>query len=302
MRTEDLRVFFQIAETGSLTSAATALGIPKSTVSRRLSRLEDELHAQLVLRTPRAVQLTEMGQLLHRQGAPALACLDDVRRVVQERSEAPRGPLRLSVPNDLATAHVGGLIGGFVDAYPEVDVLLDASNAFIDLISQGFDVALRIHAGPLASVSSLRARKLVALQRALYAAPSYLERSASLRRPDDLRRHACLTVAAHARSWELQKVRGQGQVRVALTPRIVSSDHHSIRQAAEAGVGIATLPTFLGEVGVCDARLVRVLPGWSLGASTLSAVWPTTHHTSPRVRAFVDAAADYFSPPPWARR
>lgn len=301
MRTEDLRAFFQIATTGSLTAAATALGVPKSTISRRLSRLEDDLQAQLVLRTSRAVQLTEMGQLLHRQGAPALASLDDVRRAVQERTESPKGPLRLSAPNDLAAAHLGPLLGNFITEYPEVEITLDASNTFVDLITQGFDVALRIHATPLTSVTSLRTRKLVALSRGLYASPAYLERRGRPRRPKDLEKHACLTMAANARHWVINKVRGEGSQDVRLAPSLVSSDHHTLKQAAEAGAGIANLPTFLGEVGVCDETLVRVLPGWAMDASTLSALWPTTHHTSPRIRAFVDAAAAYFKPPPWAR-
>lgn len=302
VRTEDLRAFFQIAATGSLTAAATALGVPKSTISRRLSRLEDDLQAQLVLRTSRAVQLTEMGQLLHRRGAPALASLDDARRAVQERTESPKGPLRVSAPNDLAAAHLGGLLGDFIKAHPEVDVTLDASNEFVDLISQGFDVALRIHASPLTSVTSLRARKLVALARGLYASPDYLERRGRPRRPSDLEKHACLTIAANARHWVMSKVRGEGSQDVLLSPSLVSSDHHTLEQAAESGAGIANLPTFLGEVGVCNETLVRVLPGWAMDASTLSALWPTTHHTSPRIRAFVDAAAAYFKPPPWVRK
>lgn len=301
VRTEDLRAFFQIAETGSLTAASTALGVPKSTVSRRLSRLEDDLQAQLVLRTPRAMQLTELGQLLHRQGSPALASLDEVRRAVRERGDAPTGPLRISAPNDLATSHLGALLGDFMVEYPEVDITLEASNGFVDLIGHGFDVALRIHLLPLASVSSLRTRRLVALARGLYASPQYLEQHGTPRRPEDLQKHACLTMAAHARHWELQRVRGEGQRTLDVSPRFLSSDHHSLRQAAEVGSGIATLPTFLGEVGVCDETLVRVLPGWSLGTSTLSALWPTTHHTSPRIRAFVDAAAAFFNPAPWVR-
>jgi len=301
VRTEDLRAFFQIAETGSLTAASAALGVPKSTVSRRLSRLEDDVQAQLVLRTPRAVQLTEMGQLLHRQGSPVLASLDDVRRAVRERGDAPAGPLRVSAPNDLATSHLGALLGEFVIEYPEVDVILEASNAFVDLIGHGFDVALRIHVLPLTSVSSLRTRRLVTLARALYASPAYLERHGNPRRPEDLHRHACLTMAAHARHWDLQRVRGKERRTLEVSPRVLSSDHHSLRQTAEAGAGIATLPTFLGEVGVGNKTLVRVLPGWSMGVSTLSALWPTTHHTSPRIRAFVDAAAAFFNPAPWVR-
>jgi DNA-binding transcriptional LysR family regulator len=142
MRTEDLRAFFQIAETGSLTKAANVLDVPKSTISRRLSRLEEELNAQLVLRTSRAVQLTEVGQQLHLQGAPALAYLDDVQRAVRDRGEDPVGPLHVSAPADLAASHLGALCGDFVLAHSQVQLTLSTTNEFVDLINQGVDVAL----------------------------------------------------------------------------------------------------------------------------------------------------------------
>ena len=100
----------------------------------------------------------------------------------------------------------------------------------------------------------------------------------------------------------MERMRGEGRATITIAPRLLSFDHHLLRDAAEQDAGIAVLPAFLGEVGVCDETLVRVLPGWSMGGSALSAVWPTTHHTSPRIRAFVDAAATYFKPPPWASR
>jgi DNA-binding transcriptional LysR family regulator len=306
MRTEDLRAFFQIAKTGSLTAASAALGVPKSTVSRRLTRLEEELDAQLVLRTSRSVHLTELGQTLHRQGAPALAYLDEVQRAVRERGETPAGPLRVSAPPDLAAAHLGAMFAEFVIEYPEVDLTLVSTGEFVDLISQGIDLALRIHIRPLSSVTSLRARRLAAVERGLYASPSYLEQKGRPRRPEDLRRHSCLSMAAQPYRWELTRRPGRGgggggrAVSIEVNPRLRSNDHHALKDAAERGAGVAVVPAFLGDVGVNRGTLVRVLPGWSMGASTLSAVWPATLHTSPRIRAFVDAAAAYFAPPPWS--
>jgi DNA-binding transcriptional LysR family regulator len=301
VRTEDLRAFFEIAESGSFTAAARALGIPKSTLSRRLSRLEDELHTQLVLRTSRSVQLTETGLRLHRDGGPALARLDAVQRSLEDGNDTPTGTLRISAAKDLAAAHLGPLLGQFSREHPGVALSLETSNAFVDVIARGIDVALRIHAAPLASVSSLKTRKLASLDRGLYAAPDYLEHHGRPRKPQDLEAHGCLTMTAYARHWHVRRVRGQGEIAVSLSPRLVSDDHHSLRHAAEEGAGIAALPTFLGEHGVCRGTLTRVLPNWSMGASTLSALWPVTHHPSPRVRAFVAAAATYFKPPPWAR-
>lgn len=293
-------MFFHVAETGSLTAASAALGLPKSTVSRRLSRLEDELETQLLLRTPRAVQLTELGQILHRQGAPALAYLDDVRRALQEHADVPAGPLRVAAPPDLAASQLGALLSEFVVDCPEVEVNLVTAGEFVDLITQGFDVALRIHAAPLSSVTSLRVRRLAKLDRGLYAAPTYLAEHGRPRGPDDLQRHACLTMVVHAKSWTLTRVRGGTTKTVPIASRLVSDDPLTLRNAAEHGAGIAPLPTYLGDSGVRRGTLVRLMPGWSMGSATLSIVWPATHHTSPRIRAFVDAAAAHFRRPPWA--
>ena len=114
---------------------------------------------------------------------------------VQERSGAPAGPLRISAPTDLSTAHLGPLLGQFVIDHPQVDVTLETSNTFVDLIAEGFDVALRVHAAPLPSVTSMRARRLATLDRGLYASPGYLGQHGRPRRPDELNRHACLTMA-----------------------------------------------------------------------------------------------------------
>ena len=121
---EEILVFVRVVDAHSISGAAVQLNMPKSTVSRRLSRLEEELEAQLVLRTPRALQLTELGQLLHARATPVLAHLDDVERSLRERGETPAGPLRVSAPPDLATAHLGPLLGTFSLDHPRVELRL----------------------------------------------------------------------------------------------------------------------------------------------------------------------------------
>ena len=301
MRTEDLRAFLQIAETGSLTAASRVLSVPKSTLSRRLGRLEEELDAQLLLRTSRAVTLTDVGRLLHRQGTSALAHLEEVERALLERGDEPVGPLRVSAPLDLAVSDLGEIIAKLLKDYPRVDVQLVATNQFVDLIAQGVDVALRIHLQPLPSVTSLRTRRLATIDGGLYASPTYLQARGRPRRPTELRRHACLSMVARPNRWEFTQRRSGAIHSVEFTPRFRSDDNHTLRDAAERGVGIADLPTFLGEPAVRRGTLVRVMTGWSTGTGTLSAVWPATHHTSPRIRAFLDGVAKHFDPPPWKR-
>ncbi|MCA9719115.1 MAG: LysR family transcriptional regulator [Myxococcales bacterium] len=296
MRTEDLRALFTVVETGSLTAAARRLKIPKSTLGRRLNRLEDELDAQLVIRTPRRTQITELGRRLHAQGEPLLAELDDLRQRVLDRPAAPSGELRVSAPEDLATALMGGLCGRFLLDFPKVQVVLVASNAAVNLLADGFDVALRIHLGALADATSVRTRRLGAVEVGLFAAPRYLEGRARPRAPADLSRHALLSMDAVLPSWRLHRARDDASAQLVVRAAMRSNDHHALRDAALAGAGIASLPGFLCSEALAAGALVRVLPTWTLQTSaTLSLLWPATRHVSPRVRAFIDAAVAFFA-------
>lgn len=301
MRTEDLRAFFSIVDGGSLTSAATALGVPKSTIGRRLARLEEELGAELVLRTSRSVQITETGRMLHRQGLPALAHLDEVKRAVVDQSEQPRGPLRVSAAADIASTYLGPMAGAFIARYPEVQLSLTVSDTLVDLVRDGIDVALRLHMNPLPSSTSLRARRLCRVETGLFAAPSYLEVHGRPPTPAGLEGHRCLSMSASPRRWVLHHARSKKSVTPRIEPALISNDQLLLRDAACEGAGIAEMPSFISAEAVRAGRLQRVLPGWSTFVATLSALWPATQYTSPRVRAFVDAAVGYFNPPPWER-
>lgn len=299
MRTEDLEAFFAVVETGSLTSAAKTLSLPKSTISRRLARLESDLGATLLLRTPRSIQITETGELLHRQGSPALSYLDEVERMVLDRAAEPSGLLRVSAPPDLAGVHLGALCARFGRRYPEVRLSIVATGTFSSLISDGYDVALRIHTDALDSVASLRVRRLARVEVALYAAPSYVEQEGLPRNPRQLAQHTLLGMAAFPGSWTLTHVRRGTTFEITEQPNLVSNDHLLLRDAALAGAGVAALPSFVAEPRVRQGHLRRVLPAWAVQTAVLSAVWPTTHHTSPRVRAFLDETARFFDRPTW---
>ncbi len=301
MHTEDLKAFFTVVETGSLTSAAKTLSLPKSTISRRLARLESDLGATLLMRTPRSIQITETGELLHRQGSPALSYLDEVERMVLDRAAEPSGPLRVSAPPDLAAVHLGPLCASFVRTCPKVRLSVVATSTFTYLISDGYDIALRIHVDSLDSVASLRARKLARVEVALYAAPSYVEQQGVPRTPRQLCEHALLGMAVFPKSWKLTHARKGTTTEVAEHPNLVTNDHILLRDAALAGAGVAVLPSFVAEPHVRQGHLQRVLPSWAVQTAELSAVWPATLHTSPRVRAFVDETVKFFDPPPWKR-
>lgn len=300
MHTEDLRAFFAIVDKGSLTAAARALGVPKSTIGRRLSRLEEDLDAQLVIRTPRRTQITDLGLRLHRGGEPVLAILDELRRDLRDEGTEPKGQLRISAPEDLATAYMGRLCGRFLLRYPRVDLQLVGSNLSVELLADGFDVALRIHFGTLPDAASLKARRLGTIDVGPHASPAYLAEHGEPRRPEDLARHRCLSMTAVGPAWSLHHARSGRAVKVEIDTAMASNDHHALRDAACEGAGIAAIPSFLSAEAVADGRLVRVLPAWSLQTATLSMLWPATRHLSPRVRAFVDVAASFFAASPLA--
>ena len=301
MRTEDLEAFFAIVEQGSLTAAARQLGVPKSTISRRLSRLEEELAMQLVLRTPRSTQISDLGRQLYRSGQPLLADLDEIARELRDQGGEPVGPLRVSAPEDLTTALMGRLCGRVLLRYPGLEVRMFAANHAVDLLADGIDVAVRIHLTPLADVHSLKVRRLGEVDIGLFAAPRYLEEHPRLRRPEQLPRHRCLTMASLGPAWSLRDARSGREAAVRVTPAMLSNDHHALRDAACEGAGITVAPAFLCAEAVAAGRLVRVLPRWSIGTATLSLLWPATRLRSPRIRAFVELAAEFFAEEEWVR-
>ncbi len=164
----------------------------------------------------------------------------------------------------------------------------------VDVLADGYDVVFRVHFAPLPAVASLKARRLGTIDVGLYAAPPYVQAHGQPRRPEDLRRHRCLSMSSLGPAWVLTTA-GDGRVaKVEIDPALWSTDNHALRDAACEGAGIAVLPSFLAAEPVADGRLVRVLPGWCLQTATLSMLWPATHHASPRVRAFLDLAVDLF--------
>lgn len=293
MNTSDLRAFHAVVELGTLSGAAAMLEVPKSTIGRRLSRLEAELDLQLVIRTPRKITITSVGMRLHRMSLPVLAELDEVKSALLDEAEQPKGDLRIAVPEDVATVWMGELCGRVIHKHPKLRIQLVASTEPVNLLADGYDVALRIHIGSLADVTSIKARPLCKVDVGLYASPSYVEQHTRIRRPHDLGSHACLSMASLGPTWTLHKSRDEQAIKP--NRALTSNDHHAIREAACAGAGVAVLPSFLCTRELAEKRLVRVLKSWSIREARLSLLWPNTRYLSPRTRVFLDEAIDFFS-------
>lgn len=289
MNLSDLKSFALVAEHGSFSAAARVLGVPKSTVSRRVGRLEDALGVPLVARRARAVGLTDDGRRLHMRSAAALQELSDVGRELIERSEAPRGTLRITAAADAAQ---GGFFTAVIAAYrarhPEVRVELELTNRMVDLVEEGFDAAFRPSAELQRHGGALMGRKLAEALGGLWGAPDYLARRGRPEQPDDLHQHDIVGhPALFRRALQLQ---GEHSTEaVDLSAAVLVNSFAVVRQAIAAGLGIGIVPT----IGHALPGAERVLPQWSFRQTILWLVWPAARHASPRLRAFVDLVSEF---------
>jgi len=282
-----LAVFVAVAERGSFVGASRTLGLPTSTVSRHVADLERRLGVRLLHRTTRRVSLTDEGRALLERSAGPLADLEQAAAAVHERGTVPRGRLRLTASALFATEALAPWIPGFLAAHPEVEVELDATDRTVDLVAEGYDLAFRV--GPLAD-SSLIARHLGSVGYLTAASPAYLERHGEPVMPHELKGHRCIRVrlTSAAVVWEYDTPAGRVQVEVG-GPITVNSIPVARRLAVE-GVGVCHLPAMALSGDVAEARLRPILGAWQARPRELYAVYPTSRHLAPKVRAFLDHA------------
>lgn len=285
MDLNEIAVFIRIVDKQSLTGAARALGLPKSTISRKLSSLEERLGARLVERTPRHVRLTEAGTVFYDRCAGLVAGIAAAEGEIARLTSAPRGRLRVSAGFDVGVSVLGPLVQEFLQRAPQVSVELTLTDRPVDVVAEGFDLAIRI--GPVRD-ANLVVRKLGAGSGVLCASPSYLTHRGAPEQPEDLARHACIVFSSppHSAAWSLTSDRGPVTVRVD-GPLTVNSLTLA-RDAAVAGLGIARLPSFVCWSELGAGRLQRVLAAWSTEERSVHAVLPSGKHMSTKVRAFLD--------------
>ena len=286
MDLNEIVVFAKVVETRSFTAAAQQLGLPKSTVSRKVSQLEERLAARLIQRTTRKLSLTEIGQAYYERCQRIVSDIALAEQLVTDMQSTPRGLLRVTAPVDLGGFRLGELTSRFLCAHPDLHVHLDLTDRVVDLVDEGYDLALRF--GPLGE-SSLIARRMYAMTMRLYASEKYLSRKSVPREPDDLADHDVLAFLPNTRlsTWVLN---GPGGASTELTPsaRLSSNNLLAIRQAVAGGGGIAFLPDFVLGDHVADGTLVPVLPEWHSSAVELFVVYPSVRNLSPKVRVFID--------------
>jgi DNA-binding transcriptional LysR family regulator len=276
-----LTLFEAVARTASFSAAARELGMPKSSASRGVARLEDALGVQLLFRTTRQVSLTAAGTALYDRVTPLLASLTGALGELPEREEAPRGTLRITAPVDLGVLFLAEVVTRYTARYPAVSVEVSLTGRVVDLVKEGFDVALRVSARLADSTLVVRRAAPVTLRH--FASPLYLARRGTPRAEADLAGHDLVVFRGGP---DRLRVGAPRPAVAGAPPRIVCDDFLFARDAVRAGAGIGLLPAFLAEADVVAGRLVRVLPRLERPAGHLHLVTPAAKHVPRKVTAF----------------
>lgn len=290
---EGLPVFVRAARDGSFSAAARALGLTPSAVSKQIGRLEDQLAVRLFNRTTRRLSLTEEGAAFFERASRILADLDDAAAAVSSLHTAARGRLRVTMPTAFGVIHLLPALPDFLARHPELTLEIDLNDRFVNMMEEGFDLALRV--GDLED-SSLIGRRIAANRRVLAAAPSYLAARPPLSRPEDLQQHNCLiyTYRAQRNDWRLTNADGDETV-VTVNGRLETNNPMMLRAAALAGLGIVLLPLWIIGPDIKAGRLQRILTDYHWPDSAIQAVYPPGRHLSARVRTFVDFLVEQFA-------
>lgn len=293
----DILLFTKLVETKSFTAAADQLGIPKSKVSRRLSQLEDALGVRLVQRTTRQFSLTDIGAAYYKRCAAIVGQITDANQFVTDQQVEPRGRLRITMPADLGSRYLGQVLARFLAEQPEVKLEVRVTDRVVDLIEEGFDLAIRVG---LLSESKLATIELCTITVILCASPAYLARHGSPELIEDLDRHQhvlWLPIGFHS----LRLTNGISTHEMMPPSRLLSDHYALVRDALIAGSGIGAMTDFSVRKEIASGQLVQVLPSWSAGKLPVSAVFPARHNAPPRLTKFVEHLRREFDPPPWER-
>jgi DNA-binding transcriptional LysR family regulator len=296
-RFENMDTFVRVVETGSINGAADRLGVAKSAVSRRLKELEEHLGVELFHRTTRRMNLTDTGRAFYHQ---CVRILEDVLEAELATSQAHgtlQGGLKVALPASFGVMHVSPAINEFLHLHPQIEFDLDFNDRQVDLMQEGFDLAIRIASLP---DSSLIARRLAPIVHVLCASPDYLKKHGTPHKPEDLFNHQCLaySLVHDSKTWEFTDENNH-QSKIAITPHIKASAGEFLRDAAVNGHGIVYLPTFIVYEEIENGALVPLLNGHHSTQIDAYAVYPQTRHLSQRVRAFVDFLVKRFEGIPY---
>jgi len=282
----DLQFFVQAVENGSFAAAARRLGVPKSTVSKRVGELEARLGARLIHRTSRSFSLTDLGRDFFEHARASVIEAENAENIVRTRLGEPSGTVRLTTSVPTAQFTLAPLLDALSERYPKLLLSLHVTDRFVDIVQEGFDIAIRSHQQPLPD-SALVQRRLAVHDFHVVAAPAYLEKHGTPERPENLGDHRAIVSNPAETTWRLRGAGGAVED-VPVQPVMAADEPFVLLKAAAAGIGITVLPTSVYLPAVEDGTLRRILRDWTVGRITTTILIPHRRGQLPSVRAVVD--------------
>jgi DNA-binding transcriptional LysR family regulator len=293
-----MRVFCAVVDNGSFAAAAGKLRLSRAMVTKHVMHLENHLSIRLLNRTTRRLSLTEAGAGYYDRCTQILTEVEDAEAQARQSSAEPRGTLRLNAPYSFATAHVAPHLPEFLASHPDLKLDITLNDRFVDLIEEGFDVAVRVAAA--LPESSLVARKLASCRMVVCGTPEYFQKHGEPRTPSELERHNCLSYSLSATqgSWTFTCADGRKHS-VRVSGNIQANSGDTLRAATLSGIGIMLLPTFIVGEQLASGQLRPILLDCQTQESTIYAVYASRRHLSAKVRAFVDFLGHKYGPEPY---
>ncbi|WP_455375310.1 LysR family transcriptional regulator [Kaarinaea lacus] len=294
---EELQTFIHVVDTGSISRAAERMTVAKSAVSRRISDLEHRLGVQLFRRTTRQLNLTDSGRSFYERATQILSDLEEAELAVSQQHSALTGRLRIAAPLSFGLSHLGPAIIDFNKQHPDLLFDVDFNDRKIDILEDGFDMAIRI---AQLTDSSLIARRIAPIHQTLCASPEYLKHNGTPKSPDELQQHKCLLYSniQNPHHWSFSDESGN-TINVKVPVGLTSNNGDFLRDAAIAGQGLVKMPNFILYKSLSSGELVPLLSQYQSPSFNAYAIYPQTRHLSYRVRAFVDFLVDRFEGHPY---
>ncbi|WP_410498167.1 LysR family transcriptional regulator [Chitinibacter sp. S2-10] len=290
-----MKVFCEVAASGSFSATADKLDMSRAMVTRYVGELELWLEARLLQRTTRRVTLTDAGENCLRRSQQMLALMENIEEETISHDGELRGQLRLTTSMSFGHAHLAGAISEFLALHPQLKIDLNVGDSAVNLVEARIDLAIRISSAP---DPALIARPLAVCDSVLIASPGYLAEHGIPQKPEAITHHRCLSHANFGRSiWSL--TRGTEKVDIAVTSRFSANEATILLNAALAGGGIALQPTYLANAYLARGELQIVLPEWQVPAMTIYALYPSRRHLSPAVRTLLDFLVARFAVVSW---
>lgn len=295
-RFQEMRVFVAVVDAGSFVKAADALEMSKAAVSRHVAELEGRLGVRLLHRTTRKLSLTDEGQTFHARCRTLLTDVDEAEAEITARSGQATGLLKVNVPFSFGLLHLAPLWGDFLARHPRLALDVTLSDRIVDLVDEGYDLAVRIAQLP---ASSLISRRLATTRLCLCASPDYLRAHGVPSHPSEIAGHAVITYTLFASGEQWEFVGPEGPTTVKVAPRMRSNSGDTCRAAALRHLGLVLQPSFLVGPDLRAGTLVEVLPQWRAVELGIYAVYPTRLHVAPKVRLLIDFLVGALRLPPW---